>query len=73
MNLRQLKILRKKLPPNYAKKISEITGYKRQTIYAVMTGKRNNLRIIECAIELAEANIGYTNGTQKKLKEVVST
>lgn len=71
MTPKQLKNLRKKLPVGYADKIAAITGYKPDTIYKVLTGKRKNIGIILTAIELAEENVKTENDTRQKLKEII--
>ena len=72
MTKKQLKVLRKKLPVGYARKIASLTKYKPNTIYKVLSGKRQNLIIIEAAIRLAEANKDAAIDAQQKLNELIN-
>lgn len=48
-----LKKLRDSLPSNYAELLEKKIGFSKSTIYSVMNGVRNNMEIIDAAIELA--------------------
>ena len=72
MTKKQLKALRKKLPVGYAGKIADLTGYKPNTVYKVLNGKRQNLMVIEAAIKLAEANKNAEIDVQQKINELIN-
>jgi hypothetical protein len=66
MTTTELEKLRLKLPTGYIEKLALTTGKSRGHISEVLNGKKNNLKIIDAAIELAEKE--KTLCEQRKLK-----
>lgn len=67
-----LKLLKRKLPVNWANIIAERTGKKNITIYKVLDGsiRVTDNSILECAIELAKETAKNKVETIKNIKEL---
>lgn len=54
MEKKQLKKLKNKLPTGAISEIAQKIGLSNATVSSVLSGKRNNEKVIEMAIEIAE-------------------
>jgi hypothetical protein len=61
-----LEKLKKFLPPKYAAKAVEVTGYSDTLVYDVLKGKKRNQKVMEVLVKLAEEN-------KAKLESMVSS
>ncbi len=68
MTRKELSILKSKLPPKAIAQIVEITGYSYDTVRFVLSGYRNNIRIIDAAIELATTHQKSEEERLQKIK-----
>jgi hypothetical protein len=67
MNTIDLEKLKNALPTNYIDTLSERTEFSRSYVCQVINGERNNLEIIDAAIELAKEEKVIREERQKQI------
>ncbi len=64
------KKLKEKLPRGYAKTIANKLDISESTVRKVLNGQRNNLNVIEAAIELAKKALQRQNDMKKEIESL---
>lgn len=70
MTKSELRKLRKKLPKDYRSRIAEKTGLSSDYVYRVLIGERQNEKIIDAAIVLAEKHQAVLESRKEAVKKL---
>lgn len=70
MKKKELNKLKRSLPANWCKLLSDETGLAKSTISMVLAGHRNNMEVIKAAIILAKENKSNTEILVKEIAEL---
>jgi len=66
----QLQKLKKNLPHGSVEKIAALAKVSKSTVYKVLDGKRDNIKVLNMAIEIALEHSQQNKGIQKKIAEL---
>jgi len=69
LSKQELKVLKKRLPRDYAIEIASRTGVSKSQVYRILSGKQKNSKIIETALDYAHESAIDPDSLNNKLKK----